>query len=148
MPRAVPDGELAVGRARRGEAPVGVRQERSDAYHSRDGQCAVQMREHHLSRVARHTGFPPDRRGEACGIDAKQHQIRATGVQPVGRKVNLLGRGQMNKPDGVQRVGPEFSRVLGTPPVVTGAQMDEDADVRNHIQGNTARDTLSQHRDR
>ena len=109
MPRAVPDGELAVGRARRGEAPVGVRQVRSDAYHSRDGQCAVQMREHHLSRVARHTGFPPDRRGEACGIDAKQHQIRATGVQPVGRKVNLLRCGQMNKADFVQRVGPVCS---------------------------------------
>ena len=51
------------------------------------------------SGSVRHAGFQADRIAQQRRIDPQQHQIRATGIEPVRRQVHLLRRRQMDESD-------------------------------------------------
>jgi enamine deaminase RidA (YjgF/YER057c/UK114 family) len=85
---------------------------RRDADHSRNRQRAVQMWEHHPHGIGGDTGFPANGRGQSCGVDAEQHQIGPAGVEPVGRQMHLLGRGQVYEPVRLKRIGAVLAECL------------------------------------
>ena len=77
-------------------------------------------------------GSQRTRRGQPCGIDAQQHQVGAAGVQPVRRQMHLLRRREVDEPVRAERVGPELAALLGRPPVVGAAEVDQHARQRLH----------------
>ena len=85
------------------------------------------MWEDHRLGIGRHTRLPADRSGQPVGIDAEEHQVGASGVEPVGRQMYLLRRGKVDETDVVERVWTVLATVLGEPPVVLGT------DVHKHL---------------
>ena len=73
------------------------------------------MWEHHCIGIGGNPGFPANGRGQPCGIDAKQHQITAPGVEPVGGQMDLLRRREVHETVRDQGLGAMLAAHLGRP---------------------------------
>ena len=90
------------------------------------------MWEDHRVGIGRYAGFPADRGRQPGGIHTQQDQIRAAGVQPVGRQMHLLRRGKVDETGGVEGVGSMLTAGGGQLPVLSAAQVDQDGRGRIH----------------
>lgn len=81
------------------------------------------MWEHHAFGIGWEPRLPTHRGGQACGIDAKEHQVGPAGVEPVGGQMHLRRSREVDEPGGLQRLRYVFAGPLGPPPLVRSAQV-------------------------
>jgi hypothetical protein len=111
---------------RRGQHRGSRRPVRHDRDHRGDRQRAVQVGEQHPAGIRRDAGLEPDVVGQPRRVHDQQHEVPAVGVQPLRGQVHLVGRGEVDEADRLQRRWPDGAVVECRPPLRGLDQVEED----------------------